>query len=241
MFLSSENIYTVISMVWGCTKNDLKSSTYRFFLKICCENKSLQFFWRLCLIISNEKFVGKSMIVKRRSTATKKKSKPKKNGRPSIYTKKTARHICRELCKGRTVVSILKDEGMPSIPTMYNWLNKFSTAFQPEFLEAYTTAREIQAEIYADEIKDIADDGSNDTYEVLNEKTGKMETKVDYDHIKRSALRVESRKWLAAHLLPRKFSDRMQVTGADGKDLIPSTPTKVVFNFIKSNKEEEND
>jgi hypothetical protein len=89
----------------------------------------------------------------------------------------------------------------------------------------------------ADEIKDIADNGENDTYETVNPKTGKMETRVDTDHIKRSALRVESRKWLAAHLLPRKFSDRVQLTGAEGKDLIPAVPTKVVFNFVGEDEE----
>lgn len=178
-----------------------------------------------------------SRIKKTRTT-----SKPAlkwKMGRRPVYTKELGTHICEQLMNGRSLTSILKEKDMPKMQTIYAWLNKTNPSFEPEFLEAYILAREIQAEVMADEIKDISDDGTNDTYEVYNKTTKKMEKRVDHDHIKRSQLRVDSRKWLAAHLLPRKYSDRMQITGAEGKDLIPSAPTKVVFNFIKNNKEND--
>jgi hypothetical protein len=40
-------------------------------------------------------------------------------------------------------------------------------------------------------------------------------------------------------LLPTKFSDKVQLTGAEGKDLIPAVPTKVVFNFVGEEEEKE--
>ena len=177
---------------------------------------------------------GKRIMVKKKRI----KDQPKnKVGRPSSYTDKVGKYICQEIMKGRTITSICKEEGMPCLPTVFNWLNKLNNAYNEDFLKSYSQAREIQAEVMADEIKDIADNGENDTYETVNPKTGKMETKTDFDHIKRSALRVESRKWLAAHLLPRKYSDRVQLTGAEGKDLIPPVPTKVVFNFVGEDEE----
>lgn len=178
--------------------------------------------------------------LKRRKEKTQEKPKSgPKGGRPRIYTKQLGSYICKQLMLGKSLTSILRKDGMPSMPTVYAWLNKNSTTYQEEFLEAYLTAREVQAEVLADEIKDISDDGLNDTYEVFNERTNCMETRIDHDHIKRSQLRVESRKWLAAHLLPRKFSDRMQITGAEGKDFIPSAPTKVVFNFVHRGEDDK--
>jgi hypothetical protein len=153
-------------------------------------------------------------------------------GRPEMYTEDIAAFICRELMLGKTITKICKDKRIPSMPTVFNWLNSRHKLYKPEFAKSYKEAREIQAEVLADQTIDIADDGSNDTYEKMNPKTGKTEVFTDHDNIKRSALRVETRKWNAAHTLPRKYSDRIQVTGSEGKDLIPTT-TKIVVHFIK--------
>lgn len=146
-------------------------------------------------------------------------------GQPTAYSRKMAKYICEEISKGRTLTSICKEKNTPSIPTVYAWLGRFNPAFQEEFFKLYREAREIQAEVMADEIKDISDEIHND----------------DSVKVNRAKLRSDNRKWLAAHLLPRIFSDKMELTGAGGKDLIPSIPTKVVFNFIdkKETKEEE--
>jgi hypothetical protein len=160
-----------------------------------------------------------TMLLRRSNIQNKKKpaKKVKKLGRPSSYTDKIGKYICREIMKGRTLTSICKEEGMPSIPTVYNWLNRLSKAHNEIFLKSYKEAREIQAEVLADEIKDISDD---------------IPMIDDPVNVSRARLQSDNRKWLAAHLLPRKFSDRVQLTGAEGKDLIPSIPTKVVFNFV---------
>jgi hypothetical protein len=178
-------------------------------------------------------------LARSQSNAKKAKGKAANNpmGRPQVYNDMIGAYICREITKGRTITSICKDKDVPSLPTVFSWLNKLHPSFKEDFFKSYVMAREIQAEVLADEIKDIADDGKNDTYEIVNSK-GQKEVRTDYDHIKRSALRVESRKWLAAHLLPRKFSDRVELTGAGGKDLIPAMPTQVTFNFI-DNKDQD--
>jgi hypothetical protein len=42
---------------------------------------------------------------------------------------------------------------------------------------------------------------------------------VDHEHINRSRLKIDSRKWLLSKLLPSKFGDRVaaELTGADGR------------------------
>ncbi len=72
-------------------------------------------------------------------------------------------------------------------------------------------AREAQAEIRADEIVDIADDASDD---LTTDKDGKLVA--NNEHIQRSRLRVDARKWIAAKLLPKRYGDKLQHTGEGG-------------------------
>ncbi|HCE6991259.1 TPA: hypothetical protein NOV39_001187 [Pseudomonas aeruginosa] len=91
--------------------------------------------------------------------------------------------------------------------------------------ESSTRAREAQADTLAEEILQIADDGSNDTY---TDDEGR--THVDYDHISRSKLRVDARKWLASKMAPKKYGDRItnEHTGANGGAIeVKSTVTFV--------------
>jgi hypothetical protein len=107
---------------------------------------------------------------------------------------------------------------MPSRQVVYNWLWDDEHAKEGEgsgFVYLYARAREEQADTWAEEIIEISDDGSNDTY-VIDEETG--ETGVNHDHIQRSKLRVDSRKWIAAKLKPRKYGDKVtqELTGPEG-------------------------
>lgn len=67
-------------------------------------------------------------------------------------------------------------------------------------------AREARADRLAEEILAIADDGSNDTY---IDAAGNQRT--DHDAIARSKLRVDSRKWLASKMFPRKYGEKLDV------------------------------
>lgn len=76
-------------------------------------------------------------------------------------------------------------------------------ATDQDFAQRYTDFRQLQAERMADELREIADDGRNDTQ--VDEKGRRF---VDFDHINRSRLRVDTRKWIAAKLLPKKYGER---------------------------------
>jgi hypothetical protein len=74
----------------------------------------------------------------------------------------------------------------------------------------YARAREMQAEIIASQVLPISDDGSADNV-VRYREDGSEYQAVDQEHINRSRLRVDARKWLAAKLAPRKYGDLQQI------------------------------
>lgn len=164
-------------------------------------------------------------------------------GRPTAYTDMIGAYICRELQLGRTLTSICKNDRVPSLPTIYNWLNRLHPMFNETFFKSYYEARKIQAETLADETKDIADSASTKEFK---EKTFDSKGKavgsriVEKDITAAKALRIDTRKWIAKCLAPNKFSEKMQLTGDEGQPLIP-TKTKIVVNFIKSKSDTDSD
>ena len=73
----------------------------------------------------------------------------------------------------------------------------------------YDEARKLQAESWADEMVDIADDASNDTYEATD-RSGNTITKTDHEVVNRSKLRIGTRQWLMARMHHERFGDRIQ-------------------------------
>ncbi len=127
--------------------------------------------------------------------------------RPSEFTKEKGDEICAKLAMGESLRTVLKDEGMPSMATVFAWMRK-----EEEFLKQYARAKEESADALSDEILDIADDGSNDWMEI--HKGGYTSTVVDQEAVQRSKLRVDTRKWIASKLKPKKYGDKVDVTSA---------------------------
>lgn len=163
-------------------------------------------------------------------------------GRPQAYSDMIGAYICRELQLGRTITSICTEDRVPSLPTVYNWLNRLHPMFNETFFKSYYEARKIQAETLADETKDIADGPSTKEFKSKffdNKGKATGSSIVEKDITAAKSLRIDTRKWIAKCLAPNKFSEKMQLTGNDGDPLIP-TKTKIVVNFIRPNKPEEN-
>lgn len=139
-----------------------------------------------------------------RKSSTPDGEKPKL-GRPDSYTEVVALAICERIANGESVRTICKDEHMPCAATVFKWLADESKA---TFTEQYTRARDAQADYYAEQIIQIADDGANDTYV---DDDGK--TRTDQDVIARSRLRVDARKWYASKLAPKKYGDKIEHSG----------------------------
>ncbi len=136
------------------------------------------------------------------------KAKPKKTGRPSLYTEALAAEICRRLAEGETLRSVCRDEAMPDKATILRWLADKKKA---DFREQYIYAREMQADALFDEALEIADHTSGDW---ALDKDGKKI--FDHEHVQRSRLRVDTRKWAAGKLAPKRYGEKLQHTGDGG-------------------------
>jgi hypothetical protein len=106
---------------------------------------------------------------------------------------------------------------MPAESTVRQWIEDDKTA-DGGFAAQYARAREIGYRTMADEIQEISDDGSND-YMVRTRRDGSTETVVNQEHIQRSRLRVDTRKWLLSKALPKIYGDKVELHGPDGGPL----------------------
>jgi hypothetical protein len=125
-------------------------------------------------------------------------------GRPSDYTQELADRICAQLADGDSLRTVCKAEDMPCKTTVFMWLRT-----KPEFLNQYTRAKEESADALTDEMLDIADDGSNDWMERnKGDDKGWIE---NGEAMQRSRLRVDTRKWIASKLKPKKYGDKVDM------------------------------
>ena len=132
----------------------------------------------------------------------------KKRGRPSDYSDEIATEICRRIAERESLRSVCRDETMPANSTVLSWL---SDGKHGEFLEQYACARELQADTLFDEALEIADATSEDW--ITTEDGKKI---LDHEHVQRSRLRVDTRKWAASKLAPKRYGDKLQHTGDGG-------------------------
>lgn len=124
----------------------------------------------------------------------------KKNGRPTIYTLKLAKQVCKALAISthglRKVCQ--NNPNFPCADTILMWRLE-----NKEFSALYDNAKQHQIEALADDMLDIADDAIND---YRQDKDGN--DVIDSEHIQRSRVRIDTRKWLCAKLMPKKYGDR---------------------------------
>ena len=128
-------------------------------------------------------------------------------GRPSIYTAALATVICERIANGDSLRAICRDPEMPAVSTVHLWVVEDREGFSDQ----YARARRAQALHWADEILDIADNGTNDW--TVN---GRGQEVVDRDVVMRSRLRVDTRKWLLSKVLPKVYGERLALTSPEG-------------------------
>ncbi|HEX6431803.1 MAG TPA: hypothetical protein VF008_29130 [Niastella sp.] len=134
-------------------------------------------------------------------------------GRPEIFTQETADRICELISTtSKSLRTICKMDGMPSVRTVLRWLREDKEGFCAQ----YARAKEEQADYITEEMIEIADDGSND---LMTIEKGDASYEVENKEVtNRSKLRVETRKWIASKLKPKKYGDKIghELTGKDG-------------------------
>ena len=135
-------------------------------------------------------------------------------GRPTKYTNKIGDEICVRLSGGESLRSICLDDHIPHRSNVFRWLLSDSNTYK-KFRDQYALARRIQAECMFDDICYIAD---NEVESPLvlegklikddNDNTVMIRDMVGINHAK---LKIDSRKWCASKLLPKKYGEKPEI------------------------------
>ncbi len=135
-------------------------------------------------------------------------------GRPSLFSQEIADTICERLTNGESLRGICKSDDLPAAGTVLRWLTEEDKA---AFRDQYTRARDAQADALVEECLEIADDATND-WMVRNADGDNVGWSVNGEHVTRSRLRVDTRKWWAARIAPKKYGDKVstEISGPDG-------------------------
>ena len=116
-----------------------------------------------------------------------------KVGRPSKYSQELADIICIRLACGESMRSVCLDKDMPAMPTVWRWIRE-----RDEFRKQYDRAKHESADVHAEEMVDIADHGED---------------------VARDRLRIDTRKWVASKLKPKKYGDKASLDVDTGRDI----------------------
>lgn len=122
-------------------------------------------------------------------------------GRPSIYTDELADRIC-ELVATNT-------DGLPKLCAEHDWMPGEETIriwrFRNlEFAGKYAQAKRFQAELMAEQVKEIA---AEKAYYIDAEGN----QKVDPGFVASQRLQADTVKWLASKLAPKIYGDRQTI------------------------------
>lgn len=113
----------------------------------------------------------------------------KKHG---ILTLELMEKICARIATGEALQNIADDEDMPSTKTFFYWVNK-----DDAYAKLYNEALRLRGENFADETSRLSDEARRAPPELTNAYR----------------LAVDTRKWVAARLLPKKWGDRVVIAG----------------------------
>lgn len=150
----------------------------------------------------------------RKKSAKKKEQKVEQKalpvGRPSKYSLEIAEYICEQIgTTDKGLSTLAKEDAMfPPVSSIMRWLKEHE-----EFRELYARAKEMQADLLADQIIEI----SNTPVEGVTKKTtqnqfGTFQEITIGDAIAHRRLQVDARKWKASKLAPQKFGDKIDIT-----------------------------
>lgn len=123
-----------------------------------------------------------------------------------VYSQQEKDAVFEDIClviaeDGMSLRNVLKQRGMPSTRTFYEWL-----AESEEAQKLYARACKDRADKIADDIIEISNESNADVY---LDKDGMP--KIDGAAVQRSRLQVDARKWLLAKLHPKKYGDKLDL------------------------------
>lgn len=128
-------------------------------------------------------------------TSKKPIKEPKKMGRPTKYTPELADEICDAIASSELGLAHLVEANphWPARQNVFLWIRKY-----PEFRDKYAKAKEDQTEVCVEYMQEVM----NEPHKWVDEETGL--TKIDVPMLR---LKMDSMKWHASKLKPKKFGD----------------------------------
>jgi len=149
--------------------------------------------------------------------------KKKATGRPSKFTDALFQEIMERIANGEPLRQICREEAMPSYRTFYDWIDRDDALLKSESEKVRETslnlsarfarAREDGHDAIANECLEIADDGTNDWMEKKNQNGEFVGYTLNGEHVQRSKLRIETRLKLLAKWNPKKYGEKVELSG----------------------------
>lgn len=156
----------------------------------------------------------KTTNTKKNTEATSDQKPKRKRGRPSGYSKALGNRICSELAQGTSLRAITSRDTMPSMSMVFRWLDPETG--NASFREQYTRAKLESADALADDIKDIGDKTLTGFYDPASARVA-----------------IDSYKWLASKLKPKKYGDKIDMT-SDGEKIGVSISAEQADQLIRA-------
>lgn len=146
------------------------------------------------------------------------------------FSKEIFEAICKRIADGESINKICSEKDMPAQANFYRWLQKDSA-----LREIYAQARQDQAEKYLDEIIEIADNCTDDIMFLTSEDSSGegASAKIKHSAINRARLQIDARKWAMSKLAPKKYGDKLALSGDD-----EAPPVGIAVHFVKSKQTE---
>lgn len=152
-------------------------------------------------------------------------------GRPSKFTPALAAEICERLSKGEPLAVICRDDHMPSDTTVRNWMGE-----DQQLSSDIARAREVGFDQIAADCLMIADDSSGDAGEPdeVQEEQGhggslRRLKPGGAENVQRAKLRIETRLKLLAKWDPKRYGDKVALTGGGEGDAPIRSELKLTF------------
>lgn len=125
----------------------------------------------------------------------------------SKYTQEIADKICSLVATtSKSMRTICKELDIP-YGTHLQWLRD-----KEDYSSQYARAKEDQSDLLIEEMIEIADDSSGD------EEVTENGVRMNSEYVQRSRIRIDTRKWIASKLKPKKYGDKVDVT-TDGEKI----------------------
>ena len=130
-------------------------------------------------------------------------TKPKDVNGNLTYTDELADEICKAISTHPYGLERIcrKFPHFPDKCTIWEWRLKYS-----DFADKYHKAKLLQADLHVEECVDISDNVEND--KKINHNGDEV---TNNEAVNRSRLKVDTRKWIAAKLLPKQYGDKQLV------------------------------